>query len=435
MRRHCFWLFCCWLLLASGHLTQAQNTPAPIKRLEFVLTPGMDDWTYPVGKRAAVQVTVLKDGVPLKDVSISYEVGPEMLPADQKGTLLLKRGTAKIDVGTSRAPGFRQLLVKAKYLGNTYSGQVKVGFSPERIQPTAALPADFRAFWAQAKAEAARVPMDAQLTYLPAYSTAAVGVYLLSLQHYRTGQRLYGYLCKPKAPGKYPVLLQPPGAGVKPMIPYTAYAEQGYISLSIEIHGYSPLLSDQEYDALRKTVGVYQTQNLEDRDTYYYKRVYLGCVRALDYLCGLPEFDGKNVVVTGGSQGGGLAIVTAGLDERVTALAAFYPALCDLTGYQHGRAGGWPHLLAKHEVADDVQAAQIRTMGYYDVVNFAKQLTAPGFYSWGYNDNTCPPTSVYAAVNAVQAPKTIVITPIAGHWRFEETNQESLQWLKKQVAK
>jgi cephalosporin-C deacetylase-like acetyl esterase len=74
-------------------------------------------------------------------------------------------------------------------------------------------------------------------------------------------------------------------------------------------------------------------------------------------------------------------------------------------------------------------------MGYYDVVNFARQLTVPGFYSWGYNDNTCPPTSVYAAVNAVTAPKTVVITPIAGHWRFEETNQASLEWLKRQVAK
>ena len=69
------------------------------------------------------------------------------------------------------------------------------------------------------------------------------------------------------------------------------------------------------------------------------------------------------------------------------------------------------------------------------MVNFARQLTAPGFYSWGYNDNVCPPTSVYAAVNAVKAPKTIALTPIAGHWRFEETNQQAMEWLKQQAAK
>ncbi|WP_051166895.1 acetylxylan esterase [Hymenobacter norwichensis] len=158
-------------------------------------------------------------------------------------------------------------------------------------------------------------------------------------------------------------------------------------------------------------------------------------MRAVDYLCSLPEFDGKNVVVTGGSQGGALAIVTAALNKRVTALAPFYPALCDLTGYQHGRAGGWPHLLTERTTPDASLPAQLATIGYYDVVNFARQITVPGFYSWGYNDNTCPPTSIYAAINAVQAPKTVVITPISGHWRFEETNQQSLIWLKQQLAK
>jgi cephalosporin-C deacetylase len=434
MRQARFWFFIGWLWLSVTHL-QAQNSPAPLKLLEFVLTPSADDWTYAVGKPASVQVTVLKNDVPLKGVTIRYEIGPEMLPADTKGTLQLKKGQGKIHLGTSKEPGFRQLVVKAEYQGKTYSSQVKVGYSPERIQPTVALPADFLAFWDQAKAKAAKVPMDAKLTPLPQYSTATVDVYLVSLQHYQQGQRLYGYLCKPKAPGKYPVLFQPPGAGVKAMSPVTAYAEQGYISLSIEIHGYSPLLSSEAYDSLKKVVGNYQTQHLDNRDTYYYKRVYLGCVRSIDYLCSLPDFDGKNVLVTGGSQGGALAIVTAGLDKRVTALAPFYPALCDLTGYQYGRAGGWPHLLTERNATDASLPVRLNTIGYYDVVNFAKQITVPGFYSWGYNDTTCPPTSVYAAVNAVQAPKTVVISPIAGHWRFEETNQESLRWLKQQLAK
>ena len=123
------------------------------------------------------------------------------------------------------------------------------------------------------------------------------------------------------------------------------------------------------------------------------------------------------------------------LDKRVKALAAFYPALCDITGYLHGRAGGWPHLLSPRYQAITNTPEKLKTIGYYDVVNFARQITVPGFYSWGYNDNTCPPTSVYAAVNAIKAPKTIALTPISGHWRFEETNQESVAWLKQQVGK
>lgn len=141
------------------------------------------------------------------------------------------------------------------------------------------------------------------------------------------------------------------------------------------------------------------------------------------------------MVVTGGSQGGALAIVTAALDKRVSCLPSFYPALCDLTGYLRGRPGGWPHLLNASNQPVNNTPQKLKTVSYYDVVNFARQVTVPGFYSWGYNDNTCPPTSVCAAVNALKAPKTVAITPISTHWRFGETDQESMDWIKKQLKK
>ena len=428
----------CLLLLPFLTLSKeviAQNSPAPIRLIEFVLTPDAKDWNYKVNEDASVQVSIFRYGVPMDDVTIHYEVGPEMLPADKKGSMVLKKGQGIIAVGTSRQPGFRQLLVRTEYKGRTYSSMVKLAYSPEKIEPTVALPGDFAAFWQNAKAEAAKVPMDALLTPLPQYSTTTVDVYLVNLQNYKKGQRLYGYLCKPKAAGKYPVLFSPPGAGVKSMQPFTSYAEQGFISLTIEIHGISPLLDTETYRDISRAIGDYWQDRLDEKDNYYYKSVYLGCMRSIDYLCSLPEWDGKNVVATGGSQGGALSMVTAALDKRVTCLAAFYPALSDMTGYLHGRAGGWPHLLnARYQPVNNTPE-KLKTVSYYDVVNFARQITVPGFYSWGYNDNTCPPTSVFAAVNSVKAPKTISITPITGHWRFEETNQESFDWIKSQLKK
>ncbi|MGV3588931.1 MAG: acetylxylan esterase [Adhaeribacter sp.] len=423
------------LLLFLNRTAIAQNSPAPLKFIHFVLTPSTSDWNYRVNQPASVDVQVLKFGVPLENVNISYEIGPEMLAPDKQGNLTLKKGTGKIDLGTSKQPGFRQLTVKTEYQGKTYSDQVKVGFSPEKIEPTVTLPADFRQFWDNAKAEAAKVPMDAIITPLPQHSTTTVEVYLVNLQNYKKGLRLYGYLCKPKAPSKYPILFSPPGAGVKSMLPSIALAEAGFISFNTEIHGISPQLDNQTYASISNAFGDYWFNKLDDHDNYYYKSVYLGCVRAIDFLTSLPEYDGNNVMVTGGSQGGALAIVTAALDKRVKSLVAFYPALSDITGYLHGRAGGWPHLLSPRNQQINNTPAKLRTISYYDVVNFARQINIPGFYSWGYNDNTCPPTSVFAAVNAIKAPKTVVITPITGHWRFEETNQESLEWLKKQVNK
>src|SRR3546814_7869099 len=128
--------------------------------------------------------------------------------------------------------------------------------------------------------------------------------YQVNIQNYETGARLYGILAKPKAPGKYPAVLQVPGAGIRPYSGIVDLAEQGVITLQIGIHGIPVIYETGLYNDLRAAaLKNYQFFNLDDRDQYYYKRVYLGCVRAVDYLVSLPEFDGSNLAVWGGSQG------------------------------------------------------------------------------------------------------------------------------------
>lgn len=419
-------------LQVSGISANAQS-PAPIKMVDVILRPDHDDWNYKTNEDATVEITVLKYGVPVQNAQVSLEAGPQLLPTDKREKLTLENGRGKINAGTSRQPGFRRVLVTALVNNHSYTGEVTLAFSPEKILPAITMPDDFTQFWAKAMDESSKIPMDTRLSYMPDLSTYTVDVYLVNLQNYKAGQRLYGYLCKPKTPGKYPVIFEPPGAGIKAIAPNLSLASQGFITFSSEIHGLSPLLDKETYTNISNAFGDYTAYKLDDRDNYYYKRVYLGCLRAIDYLCSLPEFDGKNVLVTGGSQGGALAIVTAALDKRVTAVSAFYPALSDITGYLQGRAGGWPHLLNANNALKHNTPEKIRTLEYYDVVNFAKNLSVPGFYSWGYNDQVTPPSSVFAVVNSIKAPKTIEITPISGHWRFGETNQKSIDWLKKQV--
>jgi cephalosporin-C deacetylase-like acetyl esterase len=421
-------------LILISQTVFSQNSPAPLKLVDILLTPDHADWNYKTGEQAQVKVTVLKNGVPIKDAEVEYSFGQEMLEPEVSGPLKLREGYGTILVGTSKQPGFRQLKVRAKHNGNSYENQVKLAYSPEMIKATTALPADFSDFWKQNIEENRNVPLNPTVQQLPEYSTSTVNVYLVSIQINAKGQRLYGYLCKPKKPGKYPVLFSPPGAGVKPFAPSAFFADQGFISFTTEIHGLSPMIDADVYRSISSAFGDYWLNNLHNRDTYYYKKVYLGCVKAIDYLCSLPEFDGRNVAVTGGSQGGALAIVTAALHPKVKCLASFYPALSDINGYLHNRAGGWPHMLNPSNARSNNLPENLNTIQYYDVVNFARQIKVPGFYSWGYNDNTCPPTTVYAAVNSIKAPKTISITPISAHWRFEETNRQSIRWIKDQLA-
>jgi cephalosporin-C deacetylase-like acetyl esterase len=221
-----------------------------------------------------------------------------------------------------------------------------------------------------------------------------------------------------------------PGAGIRPYNGDIANAEKGMITLMIGIHGIPVNLDVSIYNNLGAgALNGYQAFNLENKDRFYYKRVYMGCVRANDFLVSLPQFDGVNLGVTGGSQGGALSIVTAPLDARVKYLAAFYPALSDITGYLHGRAGGWPHLFNKDNLAFHNSKEKIETIGYYDVVNFARQLKTPGMYSWGFNDETCPPTSMYASYNVINAPKILFLALETGHWTFPEQNEKMTNWI------
>ena len=175
----------------------------------------------------------------------------------------------------------------------------------------------------------------------------------------------------------------------------------------------------------------YLSNGLDSRDNYYMKRVYLACVRSIDLLTSLPEWDGKNVIVQGGSQGGALALVTAGLDQRVTACVANHPALSDMAGYKAGRAGGYPHFF--RNTVDMDTPEKIRTMAYYDVVNFAQLIRADTYMTWGFNDDVCPPTTSYIVYNVLNCPKEALITPINEHWTSSDTEYGHLLWIKKHL--
>ncbi len=408
-------------------------------RVQVIVTPEDADWTYETGEQADFIVKVLRDGQPVPGAKITYSIGPEQMEAEKSGELTLDSGSGELSGMRLNAPGFVRCEVSSEVDGHTYRSWGTAGFSPEELQPVTAMPDDFDDFWSQAKAELAEIPVDAQLSLLPEFCTPKINVYHLKLttlaqRNWRgNNSHFYGILSVPKAPGKYPAILNVPGAGARPYFPDTR-AEEGLITLSVGIHGVPVTMEPEVYDDLMKgAIFNYWTKGLHDRDEYYYKRVYLGCVRAIDYLFSIPEFDGENLAVTGGSQGGALSIVIAGLDERVKYLAAFYPALSDMKGYLEDRAGGWPHMFRDYDPKKQPQWTEVAP--YYDVVNFARRVQAPGWYSWGYNDNVCPPTSMYAAYNVIEAPKELHLFLETGHWTFPEQREAATEWLMKKLKK
>ncbi len=90
---------------------------------------------------------------------------------------------------------------------------------------------------------------------------------------------------------------------------------------------------------------------------------------------------------------------------------------------------GWPHVFSGENFISYYSNDNVQNLAYYDVVNFAKRVKVPGFYSWGYNDVTCPPTSIFAAYNSIAAPKKLSLYYESGHWVSPEQRNESIQWL------
>lgn len=417
-------LFCTAFFIVGNVFAQ---TPAE-KPLKIIVTPDHKDWIYKLEQTVKFTVQVFKNGSPATNLRAFYQLGPEKMDYVKTDSVTIANGKIEIDGGTLNVPGFLRCFVNIKYEGITYRISGTAGFEPTEIQPTVTLPPDFNQFWDKAKQELAKVPMDANMRLLTEKCTENVNVYEVSLGNINNS-RFYGILCVPKKEGKYPAVLLPPGAGVRSYSGDIRFAEKGIITLQVGIHGIPVTLDAGVYRNLDAgALKDYSGFNLDDKDRYYYKRVYLGCIRANDFLTSLPQFDGEHLGVLGASQGGALSIVTAALDKRVKALAAFHPALCDLTGFLNGRAGGWPLFFWKWS-SQTAKKDKMETMGYYDVVNFSKALKVQGFYSWGYNDEVCPPTSVYSAYNSITAPKTLELSLETGHFAYPETYAKAYSWL------
>lgn len=425
------------MVVAISMAGLAENYPYRSDYL-WVTVPDHADWLYRAGEKARVEVQLYKYGIP-QDATVNYEIADDMLAADRKGEVIMKHGRAVIDMGTRNTPGFRDLRLSAVVDGKKYVHHVKVGFSVDEIRPFTREPADFIDFWNRNIEDMRAVPLSYTKEKAEEYCTDKIDCYLLKIRLNKQNQSVYAYLFYPKnaQKGSCPVVLCPPGAGIKTIkepLRHKYYAEHGFIRMEMEIHGLDPRLPKETFDDITKAFNGrengYLYNGLQDPDRYYMKRVYLSLIRCLDLLTALPEWDGRNLIVQGGSQGGALAIVAAGLDRRVTQCIVNHPALSDMAAYSAGRTGGYPHF---NKVDGMFTDRNMRTMAYYDVVNFARHVTADVYMTWGYNDNTCPPTTSYAVWNTFTCPKEALITPINEHWTSDDTEYRQMEWVLKKL--
>ena len=188
--------------------------------------------------------------------------------------------------------------------------------------------------------------------------------------------------------------------------------------LAIDIRGQNGESADNRAYPPPCATG-HMTKGIFSKEDYYYRFVYMDCLRAIDFLQSREEIDISRLCLTGASQGGGLSLATAGLDERAKLVIAEIPYLC-----HYRRAVEWAedypnitYLEFRNIIRKfpEREAEMFRTLSYFDNLNLADRIRAKTVVSYAMDDLCTPPSTIFAVYNWIQADKEMIRMPYYEH--------------------
>ena len=389
------------LLLAAAFAFAQPRAPIPE---QLVFTPYHATGVYDLGETVGWTVT---PGPVAPTYAYKWTIRRNNAVVLKEGKLDLSSGKDKIEI-TGEQPEMIYVAVEAyanltdstaaapSFVGGNTgrnNGLYAVGaaVAPSKIGLSTPRPDDFDAFWDAKLAAQAKVPINPVLAPV---QTDVPGVEMSMFVLDALGSKAHGYLAKPAREGKFPALIQLQYAGVYALNAHgdAQRAADGWLVINVDSHDKLP--SDPSGNIARN----YQTIGNTEREKSYFLNMYLRDSRALDYLLTRPDWDGKTIVLTGGSMGGQQSLALAGLrPDRITAVLVCVPAGADTNGDIHGRKAGYPNWPSDNP---DV----MKTALYFDTVNFASRIKAPVMAGMGFIDTISPPAGVWTALNQIPGP-------------------------------
>jgi cephalosporin-C deacetylase len=223
---------------------------------------------------------------------------------------------------------------------------------------------EFETYWDGVDSELAQLPARPVLERIPRRCTADFTGYevrLTSLGPYR----IFGYLSVPTGEGPFPALLTTPRYGSVNNPPH--YNDRlRYVTLTIAHRGQRT--ADSPYAAAYPGL---LTDGITDAASFVYRGIVADCLRAAEYLTGLPEVDASRVAVVGDD----LAVLTAARRRlfaalQVTGALLYRAGEEDDADYPMAEFGD--HLRANPGDADAVR----RTLAFFAAERHAPAVTA-----------------------------------------------------------
>ncbi len=289
-------------------------------------------------------------------------------------------------------------------------------FRTEREEPN-----DFDAFW-QSTLELARGhDLDPVFTRFPTAITE-VDVFDVTFSGW-AGDRIKGWFLAPRhLEGPLPCVVEYVGYGCGRATPFQwlSTPAAGFATLVMDNRGQGTWLPGDTPDPdPTPVVGAsasFLTRGAHDPQQHYYRRLMSDAVRAVEVARSHPRVDASRVAVSGGSQGGGLALSVGGLVDDLAAVAAHVPFLCH---YRHASrvtdASPYFEITQYLRTNSDRVEQTFRTLSYFDAANHAARISVPTFITVGLMDDVCPPSTVLAAYQHCPAEKELKVWAYGDH--------------------
>ncbi len=356
------------------------------------------------------QWTILSDNwKPLKTITLSHSINP--------GENL----RTYCPLFRFPVPGFYQIQVKVStstFQESVY--QQRIGISPEKINEPVDKKEDFDSFWNKALDELSKVDPEYKVSPIKREGKRNTNLFKVEMKSYQ-GTTVRGWLEVPKKKGVYPTLLRVPGYQEN-MEPIDVADDMIVFSFNTRDHGES----DDSEGGRSWDMWV---RDLNDKDNYYYKGLFLDCIRALDFLSTREDVDPDRIAIWGGSQGGGLSFSTAALDSRIALCIADIPYMCDYPNYfeiTHWKEVDTWFMNNPDATWDTV----LNTLSYYDTKNFADKISCPVWMGIGLQDDICPPSTSFVTYNRVQSDKNYIVYKNERHRQPEEHYKNRFKQLR-----
>lgn len=225
-------------------------------------------------------------------------------------------------------------------------------------------------------------------------------------------------------------LLPPEPAGV--VIEYLGYgggrglphermlwASHGYAHLVVDSRGQGSIWNVGEtadpHGSGPAAPGVL-TRGVDAPEHLYYRRLLTDAVLAVDAVAQLPGGAGQRVGVVGHSQGGAMALATAALHDGVSVAFARTPFLCGIgRSIEVTDAAPYAELATYLATHRDQAESVLGVLDHVDIAHLAPWVRCPTRVTVGLADMICPPSGIFAAINAMEPPPDVVTWPYNGH--------------------